>query len=824
MAKLLRKLKQAVEQRFQSAKRPDPELQRSLAQAEQLMAARRAREVIDLLTPLKPRYPRSAELHYYLGYASALAGDLWGGLAGYEQALALTNDTAYWEPLASIYSGLELRAHALTAFRQLQRQTPEHPMFGKVSLLVAELATIMQEMADEFGCPVATFEQACREMERSQVALASNDFAASIQANQRALRLVEQWPPPRNNLALAYFYNGQPAEAIAAACKVLTYDPDNLQALSNLVRFLDWTGETAAAHELWPRLQPLVPEGPTESLKKAEALAALQKDQEIRQLLQPLAKDAKGEQVLDRQILRYLAVAEANSGDLRSAKRHLRAIPPDSPLVDQMQRAVQANKAGPGWATRYPYVHSTELLPRTAMDDFIKLVGRHNQLPERAYRKQIQQFAERYPQLVLVGEKLIWEEEQVNPGIALLQTLATPAAFAVLRHFALSQAGDDETRVKVVGILQDAGQLAHGEVIRLWQRGQWREIQLQKLEITEDHKVVYAPRVADLIDRGLDAIKRKDDELAEKLLRQAVALEPGAKEAYNNLGVIYSQRNNQTEARAMFQVAADLDPTYVFPRANLVIYLLRDKNVEGAKEMLKPLVAGTQRTPQEMAFYLYAQAQIQMAEDAHEDALASVNGALQLNPDLAPAKELQTRLERYLPLMTNMKAFQERQEERDQKQRLRFQSKLTTAEPTLAETLAIYTKEALLAMARALAIADGLTGLRKAEVYDHVVAALREPTLWQQVIPTLFPDDRRALQAVMAQGGQMPWASFSEQFGHDLDESPYWQYREPQSVMGRLRLRGLLVEATVKKEVLIVVPMELRPILQTIFREEATEA
>ena len=64
----------------------------------------------------------------------------------------------------------------------------------------------------------------------------------------------------------------------------------------------------------------------------------------------------------------------------------------------------------------------------------------------------------------------------------------------------------------------------------------------------------------------------------------------------------------------------------------------------------------------------------------------------------------------------------------------------------------------------------------------------------------------------------MSWAEFDARYGNDLDESPYWNYHEPETAMGRLRLRGLLVEATVSGELLVAVPVELRESLIAILR------
>ena len=56
----------------------------------------------------------------------------------------------------------------------------------------------------------------------------------------------------------------------------------------------------------------------------------------------------------------------------------------------------------------------------------------------------------------------------------------------------------------------------------------------------------------------------------------------------------------------------------------------------------------------------------------------------------------------------------------------------------------------------------------------------------------------------------MAWEDFDARYGNDLEESRYWQWHTPETTMGQLRLRGLLVEATVDDELYVVVPVDLR--------------
>ena len=84
------------------------------------------------------------------------------------------------------------------------------------------------------------------------------------------------------------------------------------------------------------------------------------------------------------------------------------------------------------------------------------------------------------------------------------------------------------------------------------------------------------------------------------------------------------------------------------------------------------------------------------------------------------------------------------------------------------------------------------------------------PPYSSTVVKKLSEEEQEALRTVLGQGGQMVWEDFDARYGNDLEESRYWQWHTPETTMGRLRLRGFLVEATVGDELHIVVPVDLR--------------
>jgi len=118
-------------------------------------------------------------------------------------------------------------------------------------------------------------------------------------------------------------------------------------------------------------------------------------------------------------------------------------------------------------------------------------------------------------------------------------------------------------------------------------------------------------------------------------------------------------------------------------------------------------------------------------------------------------------------------------------------------------------------MARLILPRGGWSTLRKAELIQRIVAELESRDTLERIVGDLNDDDLAALRQVLVGGGSMPWRDFDDRYGNDLEES-LSQRIESESAMGHLRRRGLLAEAMVDGELLIVVPSELRPVLRDV--------
>jgi tetratricopeptide (TPR) repeat protein len=807
-----KKRKSRPAQKAKRGRQPSAELQKAFERADSLITRGCTQEAVELLEPFLTSYPRVADLHYYVGYARVMAGDVWGGVVRYERAIELSRDPGYWLPLAALYLKLEMTAQALHAFRQALRRQSDIPKIEDVREIMVALEEEIQEVARYLDMPVEQVEKGLRYMEEGQIALHDDNFPACIAASRRAIGVLRDWPPSHNNLSLGLFFNGQPEKAIAAARRVLSQAPDNIHALANAIRFLAWTGQEAEARALWPRLKAITPQNPSLVVKIVEAAAVLGEDESVYQFLHPLdgSRAREGMPELDARLRFFLAIAEANTGRRRKAKRRLKALRKDTPWAGQLLAALEAGQSGPGLAERFSYFPSVEFIPARELEKLVDLISRQDDLPPKRFRSQVARLAARFPQVVLMAEKLIWEEQQVIPGIAFLEAIATPAACDALRRFGLSQAGADDDRMGALNALMRMEEIGKGETVRVWFKEEWREVQMRLYEISDEHETGYPSEIADLLNQGLSVFQQDDHEQAERLFLRALELEPRAKEAYNNLGTIYAHRGEHERAREMLRAALEIDPTYVFPLCNLASYLLDEDDGEGAEAMLKPLSDAAHFRPQEMAFYSYVQARILVWREEYEAAHRTLEVTLEIYPGYEPAEEMLESLDRFAVINANLESFWEQQHKRDQAKRARLQAKLSTPEPSLLQALSVHTKDALTGVARVVVRWGGWSALRKAELIERIVTELGDPNNLERLVASLDEDECAALCQVLASGGVMPWQDFDADYGNDLEESVYWNWHEPETVMGRLRLRGLLAEATVDGGLLVVVPSELR--------------
>ncbi len=792
-------------------KKPSPELLRALDRTDRLLQEERYDEVIALLEPFLEEQPHAPELYIALGMSYTQIGDTLNAIKQFETAVSQRKDVSLFGMLGALYSYHGLPALSLDAYRQAVKMGVDPDEMPGMQEAMARFSSRLRGLANYLGKSVKKVSEGARLMERAQLAFERGDYARAIQLNQRARRYLGDFPAVDNNLSLYYFFAGEPERAIEIARGVQQRAPDNIQALSNLVRFLSWTGRKAEAAQVWAQLRPLEPFDLVTKVKKAEAAAVMEDDEMVYQTLSDV--DSEGDDIESPELLARVqflrAVAEANMGRISQARKDFDLLGGDMYLIEEYLEAFDEGRPGPGLSDRFPYFSLVDLMPPATLQAFFNLLDQEKEMPAAEFRRQVDDYLRRYPQLLLVGEKFLWEFGEPELGVEFLSALATPEAYAMLRAFATGKKGSEQDRALALQTLLFAGEISQTDEIKFWRNGEWTTVQSHLHALNPDREWEYdPPEVMELLEQGLIAFSEDRFDAAEEAFERILELNPNVREAYNNLGALYARQGKLDEARAMLEKCIEIDPLYVFPRSNLAAFLVDEGKIDEAIAMLKPVLDLPEYHPLEMASLLVAQARIHIAMGDFETAEEIIETASDIDPDSPTVEAMRARL--MLARATEgLGTTSNRLWERARAYRKR-QRKLSTPDPTLAEALSLYTKELLTAIARNVAPEGGWSKYRKAELLDFLVGRLQDEDVQARVLASLPPEALAAFEQVQAQGGVMAWDAFDEAYDNDLDDSPYWQYHEPESIMGTLRSHGLLFEAETPDGLFLSIPVELR--------------
>ena len=183
-----------------------------------------------------------------------------------------------------------------------------------------------------------------------------------------------------------------------------------------------------------------------------------------------------------------------------------------------------------------------------------------------------------------------------------------------------------------------------------------------------------------------------------------------------------------------------------------------------------------------------------------------------------PPEELRKSLE-LEELVRAFRGWVEDMRRDDLRRRVKMRSAPISPDAALNEILARYNKNALVGMGKFLNLPSPVTGLKKGELVEKISSHLRSQNFLKQVVDGLEHEDRLALLDLMFKGSLMPLEEFVEKHGDDLEESPYWSWHLPETVMGRLKARGLIAEGSYDGRVWILIPCELRPLLRAVQKE-----
>jgi tetratricopeptide (TPR) repeat protein len=569
-------------------------LLRRLEEVDALLRRQQWGPARELLEELDRRYPHRQEVLVGLVNVYYHLKDFRHYQTACERLLPLTpDDPDLVLMLAGAYLSNVRPALAVRTFQRFLARWPDHPDAGKARQTATELEADLGPLLADLGLTGADALELATLHEEVQSWLDQGKYPQARQVAEQLLRRKPDFVPALNNLGEAYFREGQPDQALATAQRVLDVAPDNFHALSNLTRYLVLGGRVLEAQTWAERLKAVTSASPDVSVKKAEALSFLGDDQGVLDAFHGAERAGRASQANDALLAHLAAVAACRLGREDEARRYWR----------------QALKQMPGLA-----------LAQANLDDLDQPVGKRHApwafdvaswVPEKAVRglaahlrpvarrgkdeaitRETRRYLQAHPELVALVPLLFDRGDPEARGFALRLALMaeTPEMLAALRDFALGQRGSDELRMEAAQAATRAGLLPSGPV-RMWFQGDWREILLLGFEVHGEPTREHAPQVEAWTREAMAATNRGDGEAAERLLRQALAVEPDAPDLLNNLAKALQLRDRLDESEALVREIHERFPDYLFGRTNLAHLCVREGELDRAQALLEPLLA-----------------------------------------------------------------------------------------------------------------------------------------------------------------------------------------------------------------------------------------
>ncbi|MBL7161142.1 MAG: tetratricopeptide repeat protein [Anaerolineales bacterium] len=790
-----------------------------------------AGKALTTLERVAPQYHLKGEYLYVRGWANLLQSNYYSAIDDLEDAAKRMKD---FPPvhlyLASAYASVGYHRHALTNAELFIKRDQEDEVGQKIAREIVNMARAnISAAAADIGVPVEALMQVGLAHERAQLYSQKRDFQAVLRETKKALKRVPQWVPPHNNQSMALFYLGRIEEAIAVAEHVVqSLDAENAFALSSLVIFCASIWQREKAEMYARRLSRVVlasPQGGDHLLRAIEALGLWEDDQ----TLWKLAGFAQKEPLvgLDAENWYIFGAAAANTGHLKEARKLFqRALDEHYYQKEYAVEGVEAvnlaerkkeSAVGPSLSGRFPYFHFTHFWSITLAGDFFETVDEKKK--EGQFENYMSGYVKRYPFLSLAFQVMLWnEKEEIFHDLALdaLAAFDHPGAYDEIRRFAASQVGSDERRMSAIQTLSQAGQYDSEQVVRFWvvDRQEWTEVQLFEQVMEEETE---APECSDaaweLIEESRQEMRKEgegDIELAIGYLQKAVEIDPNCAIALHNLGAYYLQSGRGEEGEKLLHRAVEAAPDYLFGYISLANVAVSQGKHEEVGEYLSRIWSAPKISGDIMVNALAVQTRVLLSKDEFDAARKTIDRIKEFAPEHSVLEELEGKLK----WDEIDKLWKERLLRDVHRYRLRLLKKPIDANENLAECLNRVSKERLTRTLKAWGLS---TKGRKADVIARLVETMCNPDwLGEIVTEDLNQEERDALAWVLAGEGMRPWGEFTARFGDDFDESPYWQWHEPETVPGCLQMYGFLAVGTLDKEQVTVIPNELRPLLKEV--------
>ena len=603
-----------------------------LEQAEELLDDDKWVEAIDLLRPMQQKFPKDPQVLWFLaeGHANVKDFQMFAFYMEKLNKLETQNPNVIYY-LAESYLFSEYFALALNAYAKYAKRWADHEFYNDAQTKMEELKKIIVNKYDTEGVPPEEVPELSIFQDKVRKSIFFEDAPRGIEIAKRALKKFPNYIPIINNLSTLFFNEADFKNALFYADMALKKDPQNVHALSNLVRFNFFSGYFQIAEKYAEELFSVKGFGPEGLYKIIEGLSLVAFHDKVLQIFERADKDAKVDEAPQAPMIYHLAaVAAYNSGDINRAHRLWEKGQKIDPYIylindnlDDLKKPV-GERNGP-WAFSLRYWFTNK---------YIDKIIKSSEIIERNNKKNVPSdnnddlFGE-HPELLLLAP-VAFDRGDGNTRkffILLNESIDNDLMLEYLLDFALGQKGSDDLRMTAVQIAARKKKFKDNKV-RLWVKGEWRDIRMMPFEISFEPEEGHSPEVADMAGSAVEALRAGEYQKAKEILNKALALEPDSPDLLNNYALALEFEGKHEESFDLLMEIYEKYPDYLFATVSVSRIFIQDEEYEQAHELLDSLMKKQRMHYTEFESFCAAYIDLALAEEK-KDVAASWLGMWQ---------------------------------------------------------------------------------------------------------------------------------------------------------------------------------------------------
>jgi tetratricopeptide (TPR) repeat protein len=623
-----------------SSKPTGTKFQSGIEKAEALLRRKQFDAAREELQQLNRRYPHNKDVLSLLSNLALEQQDMQHYQYYIEQLSNLEpDDPELVAALVGAYMMNVRPAQGLRTIRRYLEQWPEHEQAAEMRKHAAELEEELTDFLSEHGLMGAEGLELAALHEQVGTYLEQHDMKRALEIAHEFLQRKPDFPPVLNNVSQAYYAEGKLEQAIETAQQALALDADNMHALSNMTRYLCMQGRPEEAQEWAEHLKTLKPDNLDHLAKQAEALSFLGDDEGVLAVFQAAQEQDMPQRGQNMALLYHLAaVATMRQGDEKEAQRlwkqALKVAPWFALARDNLEdaRKPAGQRHAPWPFSLGEWLSESRIQAMAAPIERLAKSSKAND--SRSLTKQVQRWLQNYPEMVKVLPMLLDRGDPMGREFALRVAIEAdhPELHEALHDFALSPRGPDADRNRAANTAREADLLPAG-MIKMWLKGEQREVMLMGFEITGEPEHKHNPKTAQLAADAAVALSENRPEDSEALLLQALKLEPDAPDLKNNLAMAYALQGDNKRAEAMIREIHQQHPDYFFATISVARMHTREGELEEARALLESLLTRKRFHTSEFVHLCEAEIEFWMAKGEKEGAHSWLNLWEQVDPE-----------------------------------------------------------------------------------------------------------------------------------------------------------------------------------------------